>query len=90
MWALCMPGDGMTIQDTPAQGNRLGAGIGIVLFSTIIWATAGLFVRLLPFDIWSIVVWRNCFAVLFVGSYVLWRLRRSAPAGVLPASSGRA
>lgn len=71
-----MPGDGMASQDTSAQGNRLGVGIAIVLFSTIIWATAGLFVRLLPFDIWSIVVWRNCFAVLFVGSYVLWRLGR--------------
>jgi len=71
-----MPGDGMASQDTSAQGNRVGVGIAIVLFSTIIWATAGLFVRLLPFDIWSIVVWRNCFAVLFVGSYVLWRLGR--------------
>ena len=58
----------MVDQDKSVQGNRLGFGIAIVLFSTIIWATAGLFVRLLPFDIWSIIVWRNCFAVLFVGS----------------------
>ncbi|WP_374331771.1 DMT family transporter [Aestuariivirga sp.] len=60
------------------EGNRLASGILIVLFSTIIWATAGLFVRLLPFDIWSIIVWRNCFAVVFVGGYVFWRLGRES------------
>ena len=49
------------------------AGLLLVLFSTIIWASAGLFVRLLPFDIWSIIVWRNLFAIVFVGSFVLWR-----------------
>lgn len=58
-----------------ASPDRISVGIAIVLVSTIIWATAGLFVRLLPFDIWSIIVWRNCFAVFFVGSYVVWRLR---------------
>lgn len=65
----------MTAQDAPNSGSRLAAGTIIVLISTIVWASAGLFVRLLPFDIWSIIVWRNCFAVLFVGGYVLYRLR---------------
>lgn len=65
----------MTDQAIANTGSRLTVGIVIVLVSTIIWASAGLFVRLLPFDIWSIIVWRNCFAVIFVGSYVLWRLR---------------
>jgi drug/metabolite transporter (DMT)-like permease len=53
------------------QNNRLG--LTLVLFATIAWASAGLFVRLLPFDIWSIIVWRNLFAVLLVGSFVFWR-----------------
>lgn len=60
---------------------RQQLGLFIVLFSTVIWASAGLFVRLLPFDIWSIIVWRNLFAVFFVGGYMVWRLRgRTLPA----------
>jgi len=50
-------------------------GLALVLFATIAWASAGLFVRLLPFDIWSIIVWRNLFAIFFVGSFVVWRFR---------------
>ena len=65
----------MTGHDVANPASRLVAGTVIVLISTIIWASAGLFVRLLPFDIWSIIVWRNCFAVVFVGGYVVWRLR---------------
>jgi drug/metabolite transporter (DMT)-like permease len=48
-------------------------GLALILISTIAWASAGLFVRLLPFDIWSIIVWRNLFAILFVGGFVFWR-----------------
>lgn len=58
---------------SPASHHSLG--LFIVLLSTIIWASAGLFVRLLPYDIWSIIVWRNAFAVFFVGGYVFWRFR---------------
>lgn len=57
------------------QARRHSLGLSIVLLSTIIWASAGLFVRLLPFDIWSIIVWRNLFGTAFVGSYVFWRFR---------------
>jgi drug/metabolite transporter (DMT)-like permease len=57
------------------KDNRHSLGLFIVLLSTVIWATAGLFVRLLPFDIWSIVVWRNLFGTVFVGTFVFWRFR---------------
>jgi drug/metabolite transporter (DMT)-like permease len=53
--------------------GRHGTGVAMVLLATIIWASAGLFVRLLPFDIWSIIVVRNLFALILVGAYVLWR-----------------
>lgn len=62
---------------SPLQSQR--TGLFIVLLSTIVWASAGLFVRLLPFDIWSIIVWRNAFAVVFVGSYLVWRFRSKTP-----------
>lgn len=65
----------MNAADKVNSGNHFAAGTVIVLISTVCWASAGLFVRLLPFDIWSIIVWRNVFAVLFVGSYILWQLR---------------
>ena len=55
------------------QKSQYNFGLTLVLFATIAWASAGLFVKLLPFDIWSIIVWRNLFAVFFVGSFVFWR-----------------
>jgi drug/metabolite transporter (DMT)-like permease len=70
----------MTEPARKALGERR-LGIAIVLLATIAWASAGLFVRLLPFDIWSIIVWRNALAVVFAGGYVLFRLgRRTWPA----------
>ena len=35
----------------------------------------GLFVRLLPYDMWTIVFWRGLFGTLFIGAFVLWRFR---------------
>jgi drug/metabolite transporter (DMT)-like permease len=61
----------LTVAD--ARKNRHALGLVLILVSTVAWASAGLFVRLLPFDIWTIIVWRNLFAILFVGGYVLWR-----------------
>lgn len=67
-----------SVSEVPAGSRKLG--LAIVLLSTIVWASAGLFVRLLPFDIWSIIVWRNAFAVVSVGLYVVWRFRRKTMA----------
>jgi drug/metabolite transporter (DMT)-like permease len=63
----------MTSSHSSQDNSRHKFGLALVLFATIAWASAGLFVRLLPFDIWSIIVWRNLFAVIFVGAFVLWR-----------------
>jgi drug/metabolite transporter (DMT)-like permease len=41
--------------------------------SVIIWAMGGLFTRLLPFDLWTIVFWRGAFAVIFIGLYAWYR-----------------
>ena len=43
------------------------------------WGSGGLFVRLLPFDMWTIVFWRGVFGTLFIGSYVLWRFGGATP-----------
>ena len=65
---------GMQMKPAGAALGERKLGIAMVLLATIVWASAGLFVRLLPFDIWSIIVWRNAFAVVFVGGYLLLRL----------------
>src|SRR5215468_2064494 len=51
-------------------------GIVLVLLATIAWSAGGLFTRLLPFDLWTIIAWRGLFGTLFIGCYVLWRYGR--------------
>jgi len=46
-------------------------GILLVSASAILWGMGGLFTRLLPFDLWTIIFWRGVFAVLFVGAYAV-------------------
>ncbi len=55
------------------------AGISLVAAATIVWASGGLFTRLLPFDLWTIVFWRGAFAAGFIGIYVLYRFGRATP-----------
>lgn len=54
-------------------------GITLVLLSTIFWGMGGLFTRLLPFDLWTIVFWRGVFAVLFLGAYAYYRFGTALP-----------
>lgn len=57
--------------DPSTAHHRLG--ILLIFVSTIAWSSAGLFVRLLPFDVWTIIVWRGVFGALFIGGFVFWR-----------------
>jgi drug/metabolite transporter (DMT)-like permease len=54
-------------------------GIALVALGTIAWSSAGLFIRLLPLDPWTIIVGRSAFGTLFIGAYVLWRFGRTTP-----------
>lgn len=47
-------------------------GILLVSCSIIIWASGGVFTRLLPFDLWTIVFWRGVFATVFIGCYAVY------------------
>jgi drug/metabolite transporter (DMT)-like permease len=58
------------------QADR-SKGIALVAFATVVWATGGLFTRLLPFDLWTIVFWRGVFGTLFIGILVGYSFRRS-------------
>jgi drug/metabolite transporter (DMT)-like permease len=39
-------------------------GMVLVTAAAVIWSTAGVFMRLLPLDVWTILVWRSFFAAL--------------------------
>lgn len=71
---------GIGTGDTAALRRRHFLGIALVLMSTIAWGSGGLFVRLLPYDMWTIVFWRGVFGTLFIGSYVFYRFGLSTPA----------
>ncbi len=69
----------MTTVDVAHARTRYFRGIILIVLSTIAWGSGGLFVRLLPFDMWTIVFWRGVFGSLFIGAYVLWRFGRATP-----------
>jgi drug/metabolite transporter (DMT)-like permease len=81
----------VTTVDFANARTRHYQGIVLIVLSTIAWSSGGLFVRLLPFDMWTIVFWRGVFGSVFIGTYVLWRfrgatlgtIRRMGAAGVL-------
>ena len=59
---------------SPDSSRRNHLGIFLIVVSTIAWSSGGLFVRLLPFDAWTIILWRGVFASIFIGCYVLFKL----------------
>ena len=65
-----------TIDDIKPRGQHV-QGIILITFSVTAWGSGGLFTRLLPFDMWTIVFWRGAFGGAFIGLFVLWRYGRS-------------
>lgn len=39
-------------------------GLGLIAIAAILWSTAGLYVRMLPHDVWTLLGWRSFFAAL--------------------------
>lgn len=61
-----------------ASARSRRVGILLVVASTFAWSTAGLFMRLLAVDVWSILFWRSIFAALFIGIAALWCFREKS------------
>lgn len=59
--------------DLPAARASYTRGVALVALSTVTWGSGGLFIRLLPFELGTIVFWRGLFAILFIGSYLIYR-----------------
>lgn len=46
------------------QGGARAYGMALVAAAAVLWSTAGLFVRLLDLDVWTVLAWRSLFAAL--------------------------
>jgi drug/metabolite transporter (DMT)-like permease len=55
-------------------------GLVVVLAATILWSTAGIFVRVIDLDVWTMLAWRSLFAALalVVVSYVQFGRRATS------------
>jgi drug/metabolite transporter (DMT)-like permease len=68
----------------PRELNRRLYGVMLVGASTVLWSTAGFFVRLIDLDVWTMVAWRSMFAfvtllvvALIVGGWRAFGFRQS-------------
>ena len=61
-------------------------GLLLVGGATALWSTAGIFVRLVDLDVWTILGWRSLFAVLALLVIVVMKRRGGAPASAAPTS----
>lgn len=52
------------LKGPPAGREKYFLGVLLITGGTVMWSTAGLFVRALDMDTWSIVAWRSLFASL--------------------------
>ncbi|MEO6607098.1 MAG: DMT family transporter [Aestuariivirga sp.] len=57
---------------TNLSSEHRNFGLLVVLAATILWSTAGIFVRVIDLDVWTMLAWRSLFAALalVVVSYV--------------------
>jgi len=54
----------------------------LVTVAAVLWSTAGLFVRLLDLDVWTILAWRSVFAALSLALFVIIQNGRNTLSGV--------
>ncbi|EPE99994.1 DMT family transporter [Rhizobium grahamii] len=59
-------------------------GMLLVSIATIMWSTAGLFVRALDLDVWTVLGWRSLFGGLALAIIILAKKRISAEPGKVP------
>src|SRR5258708_37368297 len=64
------------------QTSGRAYGIALVAAATVLWSTAGLYVRLLDLDVWTIQAWRSLFAALSLFALVFVDKGRQAPHAV--------
>lgn len=61
----------MTAKTAPM--NERALGVLLVLFSALVFSTAGIFTKGVEADAWAVIFWRGVFAAAFTIAYVIWR-----------------
>ena len=74
-WTLHIP--------SPGGSDGRAYGIALVTVATVLWSSAGLFVRALDLDVWTMQGWRALFGALSLAVVMLIDQGRRAPAAVL-------
>ena len=64
-----------------AFGTRT-TGLAMITVAAVLWSTAGLFVRALDLDVWTMLGWRSVFAAISLGAIVVYQNRRGTLAAV--------
>lgn len=72
----------------PDTTSRTGLGVALVAAAAIAWSTAPLFVRLLPFDAFTILFWRGVFAGCAIAACVILLQGRSGLADLTRMNRG--
>ncbi len=53
-------------------------GVVLVVAAAVAFSTAGLFTRLIPNDVWTMLFWRGLFGGLLIAGVIVWRHRGAA------------
>ena len=60
------------------HGGSHRLGLALVGASTVAWSLAGFFTRLIPLDLWTLLVWRGIFGALGIAAFVVWMRGRAS------------
>jgi len=66
--------------DVRAGDATRARGSLIVASAAVAFSTAGLFTRLIPVDVWTMLFWRGLFGCLLITGYVIWQQRATTRA----------
>jgi drug/metabolite transporter (DMT)-like permease len=63
-------------------------GVTLVAIGTLFWSSAGLFIRLILLDPWTLIAWRSAFGFVMIAGFLLWRYGRAVPEMIRRMGSG--
>jgi drug/metabolite transporter (DMT)-like permease len=68
----------MATSSAMADRRNIAIGMVLVLLSALAWSTSGIFARIVPVDIWTVLAWRSLFGCLSIVALAMIERRRLA------------